>query len=54
MAFAAGSSHRLKYIAENSFGVPPSTLNMKPLRHKSCSLLLTKDTFQSEELRSDA
>ena len=54
MAFAAGSSHGLRYIAETSFGNLPSPLNMKPLRHKSCSLVLSKDTFQSEELRSDA
>ena len=54
MAFAAGSEHGLSYIAESVFGTTPTpTPAMVYLRHTSCNLILTKDTFQSEELRDD-
>ena len=52
MAFAAGSYHGLSYLAETTFGVTPSG-TYKNLRHTSCSVALSKDGFQSNELRSD-
>jgi len=54
MTTASGSRHSLSYIAEVSYGVTPATPAMTPLRHKGgVTLALTKNTFQSEELRSD-
>lgn len=53
MAFAAGSAHGLSYVAESTFGTTPATPSMVALRHTSCGLQLTKDAFQSAELRSD-
>ncbi len=50
--FAVGSQHGLRYIEEETFGVTPVG-NMKALRHTSCGLAVLKDTFQSNELRSD-
>lgn len=54
MAFASGAFHGMRYIKESTFGVTPPTPQMKNLRHTSCSLVLSKDSFQSQELRSDA
>ena len=54
MAFASGSSHGLRYIKEENFGVTPENPTMRALRHTSCSLVLGKDSFQSNELRKDA
>lgn len=54
MAFATGGFHGLNYIEEDDFGVVPATPQMKRLRHTSSSLVLSKDSFQSDELRSDA
>lgn len=54
MAFATGGFHGLNYAEEVDFGVVPETPQMKRLRHTSCSLVLSKDSFESEELRSDA
>jgi len=54
MAFASGSQHGLRYVSEGAtWGVTPSTPTMVSLRHTSCSLVLSKDGFQSQELRSD-
>ena len=53
MTFATGGFHGLRYVPEVTYGVTPSTPAMVALRHKGCSLGQTKDTFQSEELRSD-
>jgi len=48
----AGSFHQLLYsVAETTFGTSPATYT--ELRHTSCSLQLTRDAFQSKELRSD-
>lgn len=52
MAFSAGSYHGLNYIAEVTFGTTPAG-TPTALRHTSCSLVVTKDGFQSNELRSD-
>jgi hypothetical protein len=50
---ANGSRHALYFVEENTYGTTPTSPALKTLRHKSCSLALTKDSFQSEELRSD-
>lgn len=52
-AFATGGFHGLAYVPEVTFGTTPSTPTMVSLRHTSCGLVLNKDSFQSEELRSD-
>lgn len=51
--FAAGSEHGLRYCSEATFGTTPPTPSMISLRHTGTSLVLSKDTFQSAELRSD-
>lgn len=51
--FASGGSHGLTYVAEPQFGNPGATPTMKALRHTSCGLVLSKDSFQSNELRND-
>lgn len=53
MAFATGGFHGLSYVAETVMGTTPGTPAMKSVRHTSCSLGLTKESFQSNELRSD-
>ena len=53
MTFAAGSFHGLRYVAESAWGVTPSTPSMIDLRHTSCNLGLSKETFTSGELRAD-
>lgn len=54
MAFASGSQHGMRFIRENEFGVTPENPDMRALRHTSSSLVLNKDSFQSNELRRDA
>jgi len=51
--FAAGSEHGLAYVSEATFGTTPPTPDMISLRHTGSSLVLSKDTFQSAELRAD-
>jgi hypothetical protein len=51
--FSAGSEHSVKYIIEATFNIIPTPLEMIDLRHTGTSLNLSKDTFQSAELRSD-
>ena len=53
MANATGSRHNAEYIAEVTYGVTPATPTMTPLRLNTTSLGLSKDSFQSQELRSD-
>lgn len=48
-----GSRHQLSYIEEVTPGVTPSTPAFQRLRHTSCGLKLSKNTLQSEEIRSD-
>lgn len=50
---ANGSRHALYFIEEVAYGTTPSNPAWTPIRHKTASLALTKDSFQSEELRSD-
>ncbi|MDR2945993.1 MAG: hypothetical protein LBV79_04530 [Candidatus Adiutrix sp.] len=52
--FAAGAFHGTRYIKESVFGQTPDAPQLKTLRHTSNSLVLTKDSFQSQELRADA
>lgn len=53
MTFSTGGFHGLRYVPEVTFGVTPSTPAMIALRSKGSDLGINKDTFQSEELRSD-
>lgn len=53
MAFASGSQHGLRFVPESSWGATPSTPQTIYLRHTSCAIALSKDGFQSQELRSD-
>jgi hypothetical protein len=41
------------YVTEVTYGTTPTNPAWTPIRHKSTSLALTKDSVQSEELRSD-
>jgi hypothetical protein len=50
---ANGATHSMAYVAESTFGTIPASPVFKPLRIKGTGLTLTKDTLQSEELRSD-
>lgn len=53
MAFASGSNHGMAYVAESTYGVTPATPAFKPLRHTGTTLGMSKDSIQSEEIRSD-
>ena len=53
MTFATGGFHGLSYVPEVTMGTTPLTPSMKSFRHTSCSLGLSKESFQSNELRSD-
>ena len=50
---ANGSRHAMYYIEEVTYGTTPSNPAWTPIRHKSTTLGLTKESVQSEELRSD-
>lgn len=52
--FATGGFHGTRYCKESAFGVTPVNPAMRGLRHTSNSLILSKDSFQSNELRADA
>jgi hypothetical protein len=51
--FARGSARQLTYIKEVTGGVTPPTPAMTTLRNTGDSFNLTRDSYQSEELRSD-
>lgn len=53
MAQASGSRHSMGYVAEATYGVTPATPAFKALRHSSTTLDLSKNSFQSQELRAD-
>lgn len=56
MAFqsiASGARHGLSYIRETTPGQTPANPALTRLRHTSCTLGLSRDNFQSDELRSD-
>lgn len=50
---ANGSRHSMFQVLESSYGVTPATPAWKPIRHNTTNIGLTKNTLQSEELRSD-
>ena len=50
---ANGSRHSMRYVAEASYGVTPTTPAFKPIRHTGTTLALTKEGLQSEEIRND-
>lgn len=53
MAEASGSRQALRYVEETEYGVTPDAPVFKHFRHNSNTLTLTKEAFQSEELRAD-
>lgn len=53
MAFAAGSQFNIAYIEESTPGTTPGSPSMKVFRTTGTDLDGQKDTFQSNELRSD-
>lgn len=50
---ANGSRHSMRYVAETVYGQTPATPAFKMIRHTGTNIGLTKNTLQSEELRSD-
>jgi len=50
---ADGARHSMAYVEETTAGTTPSSPGFQTLRHNSTSLGLSKNTLQSEELRSD-
>lgn len=53
MAKASGSGHGMELIKEVTYGVTPATPTLTPIRHVSTTLGLTKETFETNEIRSD-
>lgn len=53
MSIAGGSTTRLAYIAENTWGTTPATPAFQKLNPTNHTIGLEKETFQSETLRSD-
>lgn len=54
MAFAKGTGHSLRYAVEKDFGIAPPDGVMREFRMTSCSIVLNKNSFQSNEIRRDA
>lgn len=50
---ANASRHSLSYVQEIVAGETPDNPQMKAMRHTSCGLTLTRDSFLSEEKRQD-
>lgn len=48
-----GSRHSLAYVPETVYGTTPASPAFKALRHTGTTLGLSRETLQSEELRSD-
>lgn len=53
MTIASGSRHSLAFVAEVTYGTTPSTPTWTDVRHTACTLGLTKETVESEEIRAD-
>jgi len=53
MTFASGVAKQLRYKAESAFGTAPGASGAQLLRRVESTLNLTKDTYQSNEIRSD-
>ncbi len=47
------SRHAMLYIEEVTYGVTPATPALNTLRNTGTTLKMSKDTFQSDEIRSD-
>lgn len=53
MAIATGVQKQIKYKVESTYGVAPAAGSAQLLRRVSSDLNLTKDTYQSNEIRTD-
>lgn len=53
MTVATGSQSDLGYVAEVAYGVMPSTPQFKRIRHTKSSLGVQKETYTSDEKRTD-
>ena len=53
MAFAQGSRSALRYIAESTFGVTPTTPTFAELPIKTHSLGLTKERLEGQDIQAD-
>lgn len=53
MSIASGSRHQLAIIAEVIYGTTPTTPAFTKLRHSACSIGLSKDAVESDEIRGD-
>jgi hypothetical protein len=51
--FAANARHQVAYVPEVTFGVTPTTPSMILLRNTGVTVNLSKETFRSNEIRSD-
>lgn len=54
LSFASGGFHGLLFSPETSFGVLPDAPRTYRFRHTSCSLVASKGSLQSSELRDDS
>lgn len=50
---ADGSRHSMALVQEDNYGVTPANPVFTPIRHTQTTLALSKESLQSEELRSD-
>lgn len=53
MVFSVQSRHSLTRIAENAYGVTPTSPSMIRTRHSGCTLSLAQQTIESDEIRDD-
>lgn len=53
MAIASGVAKQVRYKVESAFGTAPGASGAQLLRRVESSLNLTKDTYESEEIRTD-
>lgn len=53
MAFSTGSSTRISYVKEVTFGTTPGTPDMKILPYSGSTLELTKEAFEDPSIRGD-
>lgn len=53
MSIASGSRHQLAIVPEVTYGTTPATPSFTTLRHSACSIGLSKDAVESDEIRGD-
>lgn len=53
MTTATGARHSAGFIAESTYGTTPTTPAFADIRHTDFSIGMSKNTFESKELRSD-